>query len=95
VILNIALGVINIQLMLIAIQIYLKVRIINSDGLLDGNEEYTDNDILTNWPDVYHIPSASGFEWECGFCGTHWVERNSPINAECYTHIDLYAESEE
>ncbi len=47
-----------------------------------------------SWPDVYHIPSGSGFEWTCGKCGTSWMERDSPLAAECYTHVD-YSEMEE
>lgn len=36
---------------------------------------------------IAHIPTTSCFEWECGHCHSHIVEENSPINAECYTHI--------
>lgn len=36
--------------------------------------------------EIYHIPCASGFEWECGKCGAHHVAVDSPINHPCYTH---------
>lgn len=63
------------------------LRIKPDDGFSDGGEAYTDEECLTNWPDVYHIPSSSCWEWECGNCKAHLVEANSPILAECYTHI--------
>jgi hypothetical protein len=66
------------------------IRFINADGFADGGEAYTDDEILTNWPDVYGISSCSGFEWECGNCHTHWMDRNSPINHPAYTHEDDY-----
>lgn len=37
-------------------------------------------------PNIYHIPTASGFEWTCGKCRTGWMPVNSPLNAEVYTH---------
>lgn len=45
---------------------------------------------------IAHIGAASGFEWECGHCGAHHVQRDSAINSECYTHVsdDAY-ESED
>ena len=64
------------------------VRLTNDDGYSDGNEPYTDNDILTTWPDVYHIPSASCYEWQCGSCKLSFAPVDSPIMAECYTHVD-------
>ena len=67
-------------------------RLTNADGLLDGNIFYTDNDILTNWPDVYHISCTSAFEWQCGNCQTCWMESDSPLNSECYTHIPYIVE---
>lgn len=44
---------------------------------------------------IAHIGTASCWEWECGHCRANNVERDSPINAECYTHVDPYAEDEE
>jgi hypothetical protein len=44
---------------------------------------------------IAHIGCSSSWEWECGHCGTRWVERNSPINAECYTHVDPDTEDDE
>lgn len=63
-----------------------KSRFINSDGLNDSNEEYTNDEILTNWPDVYSIGACSCFEWQCGKCKTYLMPENSPINHPCYTH---------
>lgn len=37
---------------------------------------------------IAHIPVASCWEWQCGHCGTHWVEADSPINHPAYTHAD-------
>lgn len=34
------------------------------------------------------ISVASGDEWECGHCGSHIMEANSPINHPAYTHED-------
>ena len=48
-----------------------------------GDSEYDDT-----LPAVYHIPAASGFEWQCGKCGAHWTDADSPINAPCYTHSE-------
>lgn len=45
-------------------------------------------------PDIYHIPTASGFEWQCGKCGTNWMPIDSPLNAEVYTHIPREEEDE-
>lgn len=36
---------------------------------------------------ITHIPVASCWEWQCGHCHAHLVEADSPILAECYTHI--------
>lgn len=38
--------------------------------------------------EVYHISVASCWEWQCGKCRTHHVERRSPINHPCYTHSE-------
>lgn len=35
---------------------------------------------------IAHIPTTSGFEWECGHCHSHLVPKDSPILAEVYTH---------
>jgi hypothetical protein len=70
------------------IDVHTGLRLTNDDGFSDDNEPYTDDEILTNWPDVYSIPSASGFEWQCGNCKTSWMEKDSPIAANCYTHCD-------
>jgi len=37
--------------------------------------------------DIAHISTASCFEWQCGHCHAYVTEKDSPINAECYTHI--------
>lgn len=37
---------------------------------------------------IAHIPVASGFEWQCGHCGRHLVEADSPINHPAYTHSE-------
>jgi hypothetical protein len=38
---------------------------------------------------VAHIGCCSGMgEWECGHCGSHLVEQDSLLLAECYTHVD-------
>lgn len=37
--------------------------------------------------DIAHISTATCFEWQCGHCHASIVEKDSPINAECYTHI--------
>jgi len=37
---------------------------------------------------VYHIGTASGFEWECGNCGKSWTPVDSPLTAPCYTHSE-------
>lgn len=36
---------------------------------------------------INHIPSSSCWEWQCGHCLTTWCDHDSPILAECYTHI--------
>jgi hypothetical protein len=64
------------------------LRIKAEDGYKDGGELYTDDELLTNWPDVYHIPAASGFEWQCRNCGSDWTPIDSPINSPCYTHSE-------
>ncbi len=35
---------------------------------------------------IYHIPTASGFEWQCGNCEQSWTPEDSPLNQEVYTH---------
>jgi hypothetical protein len=70
------------------------LRLTTEDGFSDGDEPYTEDEILSNWPDVYSIPTHSAWEWECRNCKTHWMERNSPLNHPCYTHYedDLFSE---
>lgn len=64
-------------------------RLLPEDGLSDGGELYTEDEYLPAWPDVYHIPSASGLgEWQCGKCKTYWMEKNSPLNSPCFTHSE-------
>ena len=38
--------------------------------------------------DVWHIPVAGAWEWQCGKCGTHWAEAGSPLTDPCYTHAE-------
>lgn len=64
------------------------LRIKPDDGFADGGELYTDDELLTAWPDVYSIPAASCFEWKCRNCGTNWTPIDSPINANVYTHSE-------
>lgn len=58
------------------------------DCNMDPNTGKRDADCLEDAADVYHIPVASGWEWQCGKCKTHWVEADSPLNHSCYTHED-------
>lgn len=38
---------------------------------------------------VAHIGTCSGLgEWQCGHCGTYWMEEDSPLNHPCYTHAE-------
>jgi len=37
---------------------------------------------------IAHIPTAGSWEWECGHCKAHLIERDSPLNHPCYTHED-------
>jgi hypothetical protein len=37
---------------------------------------------------IAHIPTASGFDWQCGHCGATLAPSDSPILADCYTHND-------
>jgi len=37
---------------------------------------------------IHHVPTAGAWEWECGACGTHWTEADSPINHPAYTHSE-------
>lgn len=36
---------------------------------------------------IAHIPASSSFEWQCGHCRAFITEKDSPINAECFTHV--------
>lgn len=38
--------------------------------------------------EIAHVGASSSQEWECGHCGAHNVEIDSPFLAEAYTHID-------
>ena len=35
---------------------------------------------------IAHIGTAGGSEWQCGHCGAHCVDADSPINHPAYTH---------
>lgn len=37
--------------------------------------------------EIAHVGAASGSEFECGHCGAHNVEADSPLLHECYTHV--------
>ena len=55
-----------------------------------------DVDVEDRWTEddrIYHIPAASGFEWQCGNCGNSWTEEDSPINHPAYTHRDASAKN--
>jgi hypothetical protein len=64
------------------------LRMKPEDGLKDGNEFYTEEELLTNWPDVYQIPIAFGSGWECRKCGNSFVLADSSYAQNCYTHCD-------
>lgn len=65
------------------------------DSNMDSNSPHERYEDCADEPvDVYHIPSSSCWEWECGKCSTPWMERDSPLASECYTHVD-YSEMEE
>jgi hypothetical protein len=57
-------------------------RLINDDGFADGGCEYSDDEILTNWPNVYSIGSAYSDGWTCGNpdCRIPWVKADSVYN---------------
>lgn len=64
------------------------LRLTPADGLSDEGELYTDDELLSNWPDVYHIGASSGLgEWQCGNCKICFVHRDSILLAEVYTHV--------
>jgi len=55
-----------------------------------------DDDILNDKKDlIYHIPTASCFDWQCGKCKLSFADKNSPIMAEVYTHINYLKDSNE
>ena len=65
------------------------LRLTPEDGFSDGGEFYTEDEILSNWPDVYPISACSGMgEWTCGNCKTPWMSVDSPLNHPCYTHSE-------
>lgn len=35
---------------------------------------------------IFKIGATSSFEWQCGNCHTFWIDKDSPLNCECYTH---------
>ena len=35
---------------------------------------------------IAKIGATSSFEWQCGHCRTYWMDANSPLNCEAYTH---------
>lgn len=37
---------------------------------------------------VAHIPACSGWEWQCGHCGAHLMDADSPLNHPAYTHSE-------
>jgi hypothetical protein len=37
---------------------------------------------------IAHVGAADCFGFECGHCQARNTERDAPILAECYTHID-------
>jgi hypothetical protein len=47
-----------------------------------------ESDLADIEEDIYHIGAASGYEWECGKCHTHWMEADSPLNHPAYTHSE-------
>lgn len=44
------------------------LRLIPQDGLMDGGVEYTEDEYLPAWPDVYHVSATNAFYWRCGNC---------------------------
>jgi hypothetical protein len=72
-----------------------KERLIPDDGFADYGQAYSDEELLTNFPNVYPITCCSGFEWECGNCGANNIPIDSPLLAEVYTHVPLEAYYEE
>lgn len=37
---------------------------------------------------IAHIPTASGFEWQCGHCLKHLADADSPVNYPAYSHSE-------
>lgn len=37
---------------------------------------------------IAHIGVCSGSEWQCGHCGVHLMDRDSPLNHPAFTHED-------
>jgi hypothetical protein len=59
------------------------------DVNMDPNSDERYEDCIDEPHDIYHIGACSGLgEWQCGKCDTYWMERDSPLAAECYTHVD-------
>lgn len=53
----------------------------NAYGATNGEHNYNPEKGL-----IAHIGTASCWEFECGHCRAHNVERDAPILADCYTH---------
>lgn len=64
------------------------LRLLPSDGFSDGGEEYTDDELLTNWPDVYEIGVSCMDSWQCRNCKTYLVKADSILTANVFTHCD-------
>jgi bacterioferritin-associated ferredoxin len=58
----------------------------------DDCNQPDDKDFNDKLDVIYHIPTCSGFEWQCGKCKNSFADKNSPIMAEVYTHVDYSAE---
>lgn len=58
------------------------------DVNMDDEGQRYDN-CTTEPEDIWHIPSASCFEWQCGQCRNYLAPVDSPILAECYTHVEV------
>jgi len=55
----------------------------------DVSEDAYEDDSLPYNPKqgtIAHIPTAGCWEWQCGHCQAHLIEKDSPINHPCYTH---------
>lgn len=57
------------------------------DSTIDPNTHERWEDCMDDPYDIYHIPACSSFEWTCGKCDTPWMDVDSVLNSECYTHV--------